>query len=301
MSIPNRDPSGTEQRKTAAARSGETAADTDSGRQENLFGKRFSEKEQKQLFLYLVIGIVLAELAVTVGAVIHSITNAQMSADGTPQFRFPWLGYTVSVLVAPALIMLLVHLVSLVFSRPAEGKSDLDGLPGRVRTFYALVHSAPTIILLIAVALIGVGVYYLDGVMALLLKIGDSFQTIAIWLIGGFTAAWIVSYGVRAFLHYKTRQMEAEYAFRHEVLERTGMVLLDTRHAPTTELRLLPGPNGPNTPRALPETSPTPPSNPVEVDAEVAEVAEVAKIAEVIETPVPTGTSATDGRHVAGD
>ena len=34
--------------------------------------------------------------------------------------------------------------------------------------------------------------------------------------------------------------MEAEYAFRHEVLERTGMVILDTKHAPTTELRMLP-------------------------------------------------------------
>lgn len=41
-------------------------------------------------------------------------------------------------------------------------------------------------------------------------------------------------------MHYKTRQMEAEYAFRQEVLERTGMVILETKHAPTTELRMLP-------------------------------------------------------------
>ena len=34
--------------------------------------------------------------------------------------------------------------------------------------------------------------------------------------------------------------MEAEYAFRQEVLERTGMVILETKHAPTTELRMLP-------------------------------------------------------------
>ena len=40
-----------------------------------LFGKHFTEKEQKTLFLYLVIGIVLMELAVTVGAIIISITK----------------------------------------------------------------------------------------------------------------------------------------------------------------------------------------------------------------------------------
>ena len=63
---------------------------------------------------------------------------------------------------------------------------------------------------------------------------------VAIWVVGGFAAAWIISYVVRAWMHYKTKQMEAEYAFRHEVLERTGMVILDTKHAPTTELRMLP-------------------------------------------------------------
>lgn len=234
-----------------------------------LFGQRFSEKEEKQITLYMVSGIVLAELAITLGAVIHSITNATVGADGTPQFRFPWLGYLVAMLVAPAVILLLAQLVGLVFSRPAGGGQDtLENVPPRVRTLYALVHGAPTILVLLAVVLIGAAVYYLDGVLALLLKIGDSFQTIAIWLIGGFTAAWIVSYAVRAAAHYKLRQMEAEYAFRRDVLERTGMVLLDARHAPFTDSRLLPA-HDPDAPaalnpgdtRALPqaETGPFPP------------------------------------------
>ena len=239
-----------------------------------LFGQRFSEKEEKQIALYMVTGIVLAELAITLGAVIHSITNATVGADGTPQFHFPWLGYLVAMLVAPAVILLLVQLVGLVFSRPAGGGEDaLENVPPRVRALYALVHGAPTILVLLAVVLIGVAVYYLDGVLALLLKIGDSFQTIAIWLVGGFSAAWIVSYAVRAAAHYKLRQMEAEYAFRRDVLERTGMVLLDARHAPHTECRLLPA-DAPNAPgaldcgstRALPqaETGPLPPNAPSE-------------------------------------
>lgn len=229
------------------------------GRGRFLFGDRFSEKEEKQLFLYMVCGIVLAELAITLGAVIYSIANATVGPDGTPRFHFPWLGYLVAMLVAPAAILLLAQLVGLVFSRPAEGDAEaLEGMPARVRTLYVMVHGAPTVLVLAAFVLVGVAVYYLDGVLALLLKIGDSFQTIAIWLIGAFTAAWIVSYAVRAAAQYKLRQMEAEYAFRRDVLERTGMVVLDARYAPHTETRLLPAQD--TDARALPPAEAGPPS-----------------------------------------
>lgn len=214
------------------------------------FGKHFTEKEQKDLFLYLVIGIVLMELAVTVGALIFSITNAQTSSTGVPRFNFPWIGYLVSVVMVPVLVMLLVNLVSLGFSRTTGGSAEpdpqtLEGIPQKMRTFYALVRGAPTVILFAGFVLMGAGIYYLDGLMAFLLKIGDSFQLIAIWIVGGFAAAWTISYAVRAWLHYKTRQLEAEYLYRQEVLRRTGMVILETKHAPTTELRMLP-PAGPS-------------------------------------------------------
>ncbi len=210
--------------------------------QTNLFGKHFSEKEQKTLFLYLVIGIVLMELAVTVGAIIISITNAQPSSTGgVPHFQFPWIGYLVAVIMVPVLAMLLINLVSLGFSRGARGgETDLEGVPQRMQTFYALVRGAPTVILFAGFVLMCAAIYYLDGVMSLLLKLGENFHLVAIWIVAGFAAAWIVSYVVRAWMHYKTKQMEAEYAFRHQVLERTGMVILDTKHAPTTELRMLP-------------------------------------------------------------
>ena len=225
-----------------------------------LFGRHFTEKEQKTLFLYLVIGIVLMELAVTVGAIILSITNAQPSATGAPHFQFPWIGYLVAVVMVPVLAMLLINLVSLGFSRGARGgEADLEGVPQRMQTFYALVRGAPTVILFAGFVLMCAAIYYLDGVMSLLLKLGEHFHLVAIWVIGGFAVAWIISYIVRAFMHYKTKQMNAEYAFRREVLERTGMVILDTRHAPTTELRMLPPVP------SLPEGRPLPPA--VETEA----------------------------------
>ena len=234
------------ERKEAEASKDAPETPQDSGAEQKhhtLFGKQFTEKEQKTLFLYLVIGIVLMELAVTVGAIIISITNAQPSSSGVPHFQFPWIGYLVAVVMVPVLAMLLVNLVSLGFSRGARGGEDvnLEGVPG-----FVLMCAA---------------IYYLDGVMSLLLKLGENFHLVAIWVVGGFAVAWMVSYVVRAWMHYKTKQMEAEYAFRHEVLERTGMVILDTKHAPTTELRMLsPVPGG--QPGALPPA--------VDVDASAA-------------------------------
>ena len=143
--------------------------------------------------------------------------------------------------MVPVLAMLLVNLVSMGFSRSSGGEEqNLEGVPQRMRTFFALVRGAPTIILFAGFVLMGAAIYYLDGVMELLLKLGEHFHLVAIWSVGGFAFAWTVSYIVRAWMHYKTRQMEAEYAFRQEVLERTGMVILETKHAPTTELRMLP-------------------------------------------------------------
>ena len=244
------------ERKEAEASKDAPETPQDSGAEQKhhtLFGKQFTEKEQKTLFLYLVIGIVLMELAVTVGAIIISITNAQPSSSGVPHFQFPWIGYLVAVVMVPVLAMLLVNLVSLGFSRGARGGEDvnLEGVPQRMQTFYALVRGAPTVILFAGFVLMCAAIYYLDGVMSLLLKLGENFHLVAIWVVGGFAVAWMVSYVVRAWMHYKTKQMEAEYAFRHEVLERTGMVILDTKHAPTTELRMLPPVPG-GQPGALP-------------------------------------------------
>ena len=269
------------ERKEAEASKDAPETPQDSGAEQKhhtLFGKQFTEKEQKTLFLYLVIGIDLMELAVTVGAIIISITNAQPSSSGVPHFQFPWIGYLVAVVMVPVLAMLLVNLVSLGFSRGARGGEDvnLEGVPQRMQTFYALVRGAPTVILFAGFVLMCAAIYYLDGVMSLLLKLGENFHLVAIWVVGGFAVAWMVSYVVRAWMHYKTKQMEAEYAFRHEVLERTGMVILDTKHAPTTELRMLPPVPG-GQPGALPPA--------VDVDASLeTNVEEMTEAAQAVRT-----------------
>lgn len=198
-----------------------------------LSGAPFTEKERKALFLNVIVGIVLLEFAVTVGAVVYSIANADKSASGLLRFNFPWVGYLVTVVLVPVLVMLILHLVSLGFSRTLGNDGRMDApeaeVGGRAATFFALVRGAPTVILFAGFVLMGAAVYYLDGVMALLLKLGDSFQTVAIWAIGALGVVFCVNACVRAILAYKTRQLEAEYAFRRDVFERTGTILLSAK------------------------------------------------------------------------
>ena len=207
---------------------------------ETLFSNSFSTKERKNLLMYIVIAIVLMELAMTVGAVVYSITHAERMASGMMRFNFPWLGYTIMATLIPVLTMLIFHLVGMGLTRRSS-----DGAPlpeSRAATFFALVRGAPTIILFAGFVILGAALYYLDGVMALLLKLGDSFQTVAIWLIGALGLTLCVNAVAKAVFMYKSKQMEAEYAFRREVLERTGTILLDARLAPTTDLRQIPAP-----------------------------------------------------------
>lgn len=220
-----------------------------------LAGAPLSEKEQKSLFFSVIVGIVLLELAVTVGAVVYTITNATRTAAGDLRFTFPWVGYLVTVTLVPVLVMLILHLVSLGFSRTLgrdnrDGNGPQAGLGGdpeaivgkRAASFFALVRGAPTVILFAGFVLMGAAVYYLDGVMALLLKLGDSFQTVAVWLIGALGVAFCVNAVARAVLAYKTRQLEAEYAFRREVFERTGTILMSPQ-----QMALSPGSVAPQT------------------------------------------------------
>ncbi len=220
-----------------------SASSSTQSTQEKPLGRApLSAKEQKNLFLYVTVGIVLLEFAVTVGAVVYSIANADRLASGAVRFNFPWLGYLVSVALVPAVVMLILHLVSLGFSRTLgtnEESVAAEAVSGRMGKFFALVRGAPAILLFAGFVILGAAIYYLDGVMALLLKLSESFDVVAIWIIGAFAVGFCVTTVARAIFAYKTRQMEAEYAFRREVLERTGTVLLDARHAPITNVQPL--------------------------------------------------------------
>jgi len=91
-------------------------------------------------------------------------------------------------------------------------------------------YPAPTIIILASLLLLGAALYYVKDVMEVASKIADSFGDIAIWCIGAFVFAFCIKGITQAIYQYKMKKMEAEYAFRRDVLERTGAIILDTRY-----------------------------------------------------------------------
>lgn len=198
------------------------------------FGMTLSDKEKKNLLTFLSIGVILVEFAVTIAAVCYGIINSQKLPDGTIQFRFPWIPYGVALILAPVAIMFVVNIIGMGFTRffkgePAMDEEHLRYMPERLRRLVSLSRGLPTVILLGGMILLGVALYYLDAVIQMLLRIGDHVEVIAPWVMLGLVAAWCLSYLVRMWFLYKTRRMQEEYAFRREVLERTGIVIVDGR------------------------------------------------------------------------
>ncbi|MHC1711722.1 MAG: hypothetical protein AB9872_06210 [Solidesulfovibrio sp.] len=196
------------------------------------FGLSLSDGEKKNLLTFLSIGVILVEFAVTIAAVCYGIINSQKLPDGTTQFRFPWVAYSVALILAPVAIMLVVNIIGMGFTRffkgdPAMDEEQMRYIPERLRRLITLSRGLPTVILLGGIILLGAVLYYLDAVIQAILRIGDHVEVIAPWVMAGLVAAWCLSYLMRMWFIYKTRRMHEEYAFRREVLERTGIVIVD--------------------------------------------------------------------------
>jgi hypothetical protein len=210
------------------------------------FGMSLSDREKKNLLTFLSIGVILVEFAVTIAAVCYGIINSQQLPDGTVQFRFPWIPYAVALILAPVAIMLVVNIIGMGFSRffkgdPAMDEEQLRYMPERLRRLISLARGLPSIILLGGIILLGAALYYLDAVIQAILRIGDHVEVIAPWVMVGLVAAWCLSYLVRMWFMYKTRRMQEEYAFRREVLERTGIVIVDGQKHITADGRTIDG------------------------------------------------------------
>jgi len=148
------------------------------------FGLSFSDREKKNLLTFLSIGVILVEFAVTIAAVCYGIINSQKLPDGTVQFRFPWIPYTVALILAPVAIMLVVNIIGMGFSRffkgdPALDEEQMGYMPERLRRLIALSRGLPTIILLGGIMLLGVVLYFLDAIIQAILRIGDHVEVIA--------------------------------------------------------------------------------------------------------------------------
>ena len=250
--------------------SGKTSGDNDGGQSQNRggfggLGDLLGEQERKYVLAYIVIGIVLVEFLVAIVAIWQGVANVQSMPDGTVRFRFPWGGYLVSVAAAPVVVLLVLQVIALGYTRLIKGdpvltEAQLRQLPPWLQKMLAAVNGVPTFLLMLGVTLLAVVIYYFDRVLGFVIRLGESTEHLVLWVGGGVLAAWCVGYLGRMWFAYKVRRMQEEYAYRREVLDRTGMIIVDQR----TMLAQLPGQGDAMTPRALPGTIDVSPSGGVQ-------------------------------------
>ncbi|MGJ3522065.1 hypothetical protein ACR4XJ_03435 [Nitratidesulfovibrio sp. D1] len=280
-------------------------------------GDLLGEQERKYVLAYIVIGIVLVEFLVAIVAIWQGVANVQSMPDGTVRFRFPWGGYLVSVAAAPVVVLLVLQVIALGYTRLIKGdpvltEAQLRQLPPWLQKMLAAVNGVPTFLLMLGVTLLAVVIYYFDRVLGFVIRLGESTEHLVLWVGGGVLAAWCVGYLGRMWFAYKVRRMQEEYAYRREVLDRTGMIIVDQRsmlaqlpgQADGMTPRALPGTidvspsGGMHAPRVLPPAPPAPPAAPTVEDAP-ADDASVAPVVEVYDATAPDAVAEPTANPVA--
>ncbi|MDR3358019.1 MAG: hypothetical protein LBN96_04030 [Desulfovibrio sp.] len=227
----------------------------------------------KDAVFYLLTAVLLIELAVGGIAFFYGVIHAvPLTPGGPPMARFPWLGWAVAAVLAPVGLLLVVHLTGLWLSRALRRDQEAGGetgvLPERLQRFYAILRNTPTIVLLTGMLLLGAGLFFVDGAISGLISLGGRLLDYTHWIVGSTAALLAGCYITHRVFVYRHQRMEREYAYRREVLERTGIVLADKN--------CLPLPSGQNSPLILPAAGN--PALPGIVDAEGAAVADASSI-----------------------
>ena len=195
----------------------------------------------KDALIYLMVAIFFVELVVGGVSFFYGVMHAAPEVPGGPPMaRFPWLGWAVAAVLAPVGLMLIVHLSGTWVSRylgredgqRAEAQAgaqsaDDEQVPERLRRFYAIIRNAPTVVLLLGIMLLGAGLFFVDGAFSAIVRLGSALTDYIPWIAGSLAALIAVCYLVHRWFIYRHHRMQQEYEYRREVLERTGIVLVD--------------------------------------------------------------------------
>ena len=221
---------------TAEQKQEETAPDAAAAKAKKL-AARFTERQGRDMVFYLSMAVIFVELLITLAALCYGIVTARHPADGgMPQFNFPWLTYFIALGVAPAALLLMVHLTGVGLFRSLRGHEDDEdwqkNLPERIRRVYSLIQGAPVVVLLLGVILLGALLFFVDGALGILMRIAQTAEQYLPWIIGGIAAVVCVGVTARHWFGYRSRKIVEEYAFRREVLEKTGVIIVDKDSMP---------------------------------------------------------------------
>lgn len=192
--------------------------------------------EHQDALFYLLIAIFFIELIVGGVSFFYGIIHAEPEVPGGPPLaRFPWLAWSLAAIVSPVALLLIVHLAGSWLqgaltrdedNNAAKGADDKH-LPESMKRFYASVRHAPTVVLLVGILACGAALFFVEGALGTIMEIGRALVPYIPWLAGSAAALLAICFLVHALMVYRQRKMENEYAWRREVLEKTGLVLVD--------------------------------------------------------------------------
>lgn len=204
----------------------------------------WADSEHRDLLFYLAVAIFFLELVVGAVAFFYGVMHATPGVHGgPPRFQFPWLAYALAAVLVPAALLLIVHLAGVGLFRSLRSQEESavwqQNLPERLRKVYAIIQGAPTVVLLIGILTLGVALFYIDGAVGALLRLGTTLEPYLPWIIGAVAVVLCVGMLGRVWLHYRSKRLEEEFRFRMEVLERTGVIIVERGSMqlapPTTE------------------------------------------------------------------
>lgn len=195
-----------------------------------------SEKQRRELWLYIAVSLVTAELLITVAAVLYGFMGSTHEPGRPFVFVFPWLPFAVVSVLVPALVLLLVHFADVgLFRAPGGTTSEAEWqklLPGRMRKLYRVIKGAPVAVLLLGIVAVGAGILTLDGALSVVAGFASSLVPYVPHIVGGVAGLGAVIVIAVVWLNYRTRRLIAEYEFRREVLEKTGVIIVDKGSTP---------------------------------------------------------------------
>ena len=235
------------------------------------------DKKRGELWLYLSVSIVAVEFLIFVVALVFGfIATPQAQPGEVVRIAFPWLSWAATAIIVPAIMLLSVHLaVGLFTPRKAMEAEDAEwgkNLPQKLQRAYGILMRAPAVVLLAGIIVIGAGLLTLDGALQAVEGFFSLFRPYLLHILAGI-GALVALFGLAAvWLNFRTRKLYAEYEYRREVLEKTGLIIVDSRNMlvnsqDQTIIALNAGNTG-NAPKALAAGVA---NDPTVVDAEIVE------------------------------
>ena len=193
-----------------------------------------SEKRRKELWLYLAASIVTVEMILAVGGLAYGFIASP--GRGVGAHSFPWLVWGSLSFIIPAVIILAVHQADVgLFRKPKGTDSEAEWqkqLPDRMQRLYRIIKGAPVVVVLLGVVALGAALLTIDGALSALSSFSSALTPYIPHIIGGLVAVLAVIIGAAVWLNYRTRRLYAEYEFRREVLEKTGVIIVDKGSTP---------------------------------------------------------------------